>query len=374
MAERLDFNTDSTPYNSVLAAEHLARYAAAARFAKGKRVLDLACGEGYGAAFMKDHGAKTVLGVDISEDAIATAGRLFSRDDVEYRCADALDPNSWNPARRKFDLIACFETIEHVSDPKLLLTVLKQALAPNGTILISCPNDAIENSRGVSNPFHLNSYSLADFQQLATDVLGEADQWLIGTPLTGITVVEADARHLSNTDSSIKQLNNSTPLQHSLLLPVQPEHKVTGDNATFYLGIWRGQMEPMMVGAPWSKSAFLDCWYTLEFLKLELAKANDKVQELCQQVSTNERMLKITDRRLRSQRKIAAFEIDALKARIFKLKQQAPELHRVSYDPRSRAHRLAALYTRSATGSNPAVKFWRLGKALWGAAMRRLLT
>ena len=90
----------------------------------------------------------------------------------------------------------CFETIEHVSSPERLLEILCDLLAPNGILLITCPNDAIEAQRGIENPFHTRVFSLSDFKGSNLRVLGRAEQWLIATPLTGIAILdENDSRH-----------------------------------------------------------------------------------------------------------------------------------------------------------------------------------
>ena len=52
--------------------EHFARYAFAARLARQKRVLDIACGSGYGSAELAKV-ARSVTGIDVSEEAVAHA-------------------------------------------------------------------------------------------------------------------------------------------------------------------------------------------------------------------------------------------------------------------------------------------------------------
>jgi cyclopropane fatty-acyl-phospholipid synthase-like methyltransferase len=63
--------------------EHRHRYLQACSIAQGKVVLDIASGEGYGSAMLAEH-AYQVIGVDISELAVAHAQQRYQRDNLEY--------------------------------------------------------------------------------------------------------------------------------------------------------------------------------------------------------------------------------------------------------------------------------------------------
>ena len=116
--EGLHFGDGICPSNTMDLIEHFGRYAALAKFVKGQRVLDIACGKGYGSWLLKEWGASSVLGLDTSEEAIVAARREFSRDGVDFRVANAGDAVSALPTA-SFDLIACFDTIEHVMSPSV---------------------------------------------------------------------------------------------------------------------------------------------------------------------------------------------------------------------------------------------------------------
>ena len=96
-----------------IAYEHWHRYAFARQFVKDKRVLDAACGEGYGSAVLGTVAA-SVVGVDIDKDAVAEAGRRYGRPPevsfVEESCTALSLPDA------SFDVVVSFETIEHVPD------------------------------------------------------------------------------------------------------------------------------------------------------------------------------------------------------------------------------------------------------------------
>ncbi|MBL8763425.1 MAG: methyltransferase domain-containing protein [Phycisphaerae bacterium] len=132
------------------AAQHYARYEWAAGFLPAHRVLDCACGFGYGSALLRERGASSVLGVDVSDDALRYARAHYARDGIEYRAHDALKLR--DAGIGPFDLIVSLETIEHVADPRALLDVYASLLAPEGVLAVSVPHDAY---LGSTNPYHL---------------------------------------------------------------------------------------------------------------------------------------------------------------------------------------------------------------------------
>lgn len=135
-------------------AEHLARYRLAARLAAGKAVLDAACGEGYGAALLRGAGASAVTAVDI-DSATAAHAR-------EHHGVDALegDVTALPFEEDAFDLVASFETIEHVAEPERALDEFARVLRPDGVLIVSTPNPA-EYSE--DNPYHLRELTLDEF-------------------------------------------------------------------------------------------------------------------------------------------------------------------------------------------------------------------
>lgn len=358
MAERISFLPGAMPYSAMLAAEHIARYTIARPLAAGKRVLDVACGEGYGAALLREGDATGVVGVDISADAIAIARERFARDGITFHVGDALDPAVLAPLG-PFDLITCFETIEHVSDARRLLDNLRDVLAENGTILISCPNDALDTARGIENPFHASTYSFADFKALTMAALGEASQWFLGTPLTGLGIVaEGDARLITRDASMALSLQGAAAPQSSLL-PAQQEHGVSPETATFFMGIWNGTVDTTQVTAPLSRASFIEPW--LEIDRLRLANAEQAIA-----LAHFRELARVSEERVREIRRIAAIEKDTLIAEVTALRY----FHDVAFQ--SRAHRLAAAYIRNATGNTPISRLLRGLRALGGKVIRAL--
>lgn len=133
--------------------EHVHRYALARQLAPGKRVLDIACGEGYGAAIVAP-AASSVLGVDVSEAAIAHArSRYGLLPNLSFRVADA---TAFDPGHERFDLALSFETLEHVEAQDALVAGIAASLAEGGCALISSPDKAVySDATGYQNEFHV---------------------------------------------------------------------------------------------------------------------------------------------------------------------------------------------------------------------------
>ena len=133
--------------------EHWHRYLFARRIVAGKRVLDAACGEGYGSALLAD-AAVEVVGVDIDAASIAHARERYGqRANLTFETGDATALD-FPPGR--FDLIVSFETLEHVAAQEQLLAGFARALTDDGVLIVSSP-DKHEYSEvaGFHNEFHV---------------------------------------------------------------------------------------------------------------------------------------------------------------------------------------------------------------------------
>lgn len=133
---------------------HLRHYQTAKRYVKNKRVLDIACGTGYGSQMLSLAGASMVVGVDISLKAVEYARKHYQVNNVEFVCSDAEQFECIEP----FDVVASFETIEHVPHPDKFLNCLHCLLAPEGNLLLSVP---LGETRHI-DPYHLHAFSQGD--------------------------------------------------------------------------------------------------------------------------------------------------------------------------------------------------------------------
>ncbi len=144
--------------------EHIHRYLLAQQHVKGLKVLDLACGEGYGSWFLSQT-ASNVVGLDISLDAITHAKTKYTQSNLHFCVGSILDiPESIHD---HYDVIICFEALEHVAEQAQLLQQIQKNLKPNGLLMISTPNKPVYSENGTrQNPYHFKELDFFEFEQL----------------------------------------------------------------------------------------------------------------------------------------------------------------------------------------------------------------
>ena len=153
VVERLTL--EAADADTVLSCEHRHRYEFAARLCAGRRVLDLCCGSGYGTAILAAP-ARQVVGVDNDAATIdaaqATIGRTLPN--ASFEVADALAYLAGDLAAR-FDVLVCFEGLEHLHDLDSVLTRLRDHAERGLRIVASVPNGKLF---GEQNPFHVTEF------------------------------------------------------------------------------------------------------------------------------------------------------------------------------------------------------------------------
>ena len=146
--------------------EHFARYAFAARLARGKRVLDAGCGAGYGSAELA-RTAASVIGVDFAAEAVEFASANYTEPNLAFEQGSC---TALPHAAGSFDLIVAFEVIEHLAEWREFLQEARRVLSPDGQFIVSTPNRLYyTESRGVegANPFHVHEF---DFEEFRTEL------------------------------------------------------------------------------------------------------------------------------------------------------------------------------------------------------------
>ncbi|MBT2640069.1 class I SAM-dependent methyltransferase [Bacillus sp. ISL-41] len=153
------------PANALLL-EHLARYQFSSYHLRG-RVLDIACGSGYGSQMLAKLGKKRInelIAVDFDPVTIEYAHKRYNHPLVKYRCEDATDPLL--PQKLgMFDAIISFETLEHLEEERQFLANLYNMLKPGGTLVLSTP---FGKGRGkpCGSPFHVHQLTVDEFNEL----------------------------------------------------------------------------------------------------------------------------------------------------------------------------------------------------------------
>lgn len=142
---------------SDIQADHVYRYQWAASKMGNDRVLDLGSGCGYGSALLADAGARQVNGFDLSAESVAYAREHYSRPAVIWETAD-LDGK---PIGTEADSATAFEIIEHLADPKPLLSRLRVK-----RLFASVPNERVVPYSPETAPFHQRHYTPEQFKDL----------------------------------------------------------------------------------------------------------------------------------------------------------------------------------------------------------------
>jgi ubiquinone/menaquinone biosynthesis C-methylase UbiE len=129
---------------------------AAARLASSDKVLDIGCGEGYGAPILLE-AAQEYVGIDLPEPVVDEARRSFGSDRAKF---SAFDGGQIPYEDAAFDAAVSFQVIEHVPDVPAFLAEARRVIKPTGWVMFTTPNRVLRLGPGESpwNRFHLREY------------------------------------------------------------------------------------------------------------------------------------------------------------------------------------------------------------------------
>jgi SAM-dependent methyltransferase len=206
--------------------DHVARYEFAAKLiGKRKRIIDLACGIGYGSALLADAG-HTVIGIDRSAAAIDYGREHYARRRAALSVGDVMDAAGYEADA--FDAAVCFETIEHLADP---LPMLKALHAVARRLVASVPNETVMPHRG-RTAHHFRHYTKAQFAALLEKAGWQVTSWHgqasydseVEGDIAGRTLIAAASRAPKATDREkpkAKPADLPTP-DHVVILGLGP--------------------------------------------------------------------------------------------------------------------------------------------------------
>lgn len=160
------------PSDSYWYFNHLARYRFALFYTGGKSVLDVGCGEGYGAKELSGC-ARSVIGVDVDETVVRRAQTKYRGSNLNFAVMDCRDLSFPDGL---FDVVVGFELFEHLERAGEMLVELRRVLAVEGVLLLSTPNKEVYPQAGV-NPFHVKEYSLGEFRRALEEVFGNVEMY-----------------------------------------------------------------------------------------------------------------------------------------------------------------------------------------------------
>jgi 2-polyprenyl-3-methyl-5-hydroxy-6-metoxy-1,4-benzoquinol methylase len=152
---------------------HLAVYEWIGARVAGRRVLDMAFGEGYGSEVLS-RSASSVVGVDANPEAYEHARLRYVRQNLRFE--RGLVETYGSPGA--FDAVVFLQTIEHVQDPVAVLSHFRALLAPGGVAYVSTPNLLTLAPPGAvksDNPWHVKEYRAGEFRSLMLSVFDTVD-------------------------------------------------------------------------------------------------------------------------------------------------------------------------------------------------------
>jgi|CXWL01.1.fsa_nt_gi 2-polyprenyl-3-methyl-5-hydroxy-6-metoxy-1,4-benzoquinol methylase len=143
--------------------EHLHRYAIAMDLVHNKKVLDIACGEGYGSRLLAGN-ASHVTGVDINDNIISKAKEKYQKQNLQFLTGTI---ENIPAADKQFEIVVSFETLEHITDHERMISEIKRVLQQGGMLVISTPDKKNYSDRtGYKNPFHVKELYQQEFSAL----------------------------------------------------------------------------------------------------------------------------------------------------------------------------------------------------------------
>jgi len=141
-----------------------------------KIVLDAGCGAGYGSNFLAESGARWVLGIDISPEAIHFAAQNYACRNLTF-CV--MDCTLLGLKSQTFDMVVSLELIEHLTQPNQFLAEVVRVLKPDGLFFMSTPNCKVSSTPGgkTSWPFHKHEFSFDELRALLETYFHEVQIW-----------------------------------------------------------------------------------------------------------------------------------------------------------------------------------------------------
>jgi SAM-dependent methyltransferase len=143
--------------------EHWDRYELACQYAKGKTILDIACGVGRGSYLLATMGeAKSVTACDIQDMAIRYASFRNKHENISFSVQDA----EIYKQPGMFDLVVSFETIEHLKNYEAFLQNIYESLKHKGTFIVSTPVAHVNVDTNPINPYHIQEWGFEKFHEI----------------------------------------------------------------------------------------------------------------------------------------------------------------------------------------------------------------
>ena len=136
------------------------------------KILDLACGTGFGSALLSRAVGVTVIGGDLDPPSLAAAAAELGTESGPHFAA--MDGTRLPLPDRSLDLVLSYETVEHIEQYRDFAGELARILKKSGTLLLSTPNRLLTSPDGViRNPFHTQEFDMPGLGRLLSGHFSE---------------------------------------------------------------------------------------------------------------------------------------------------------------------------------------------------------
>ena len=251
--------------------EHWHRYALARQLSQHCTVLDVACGEGYGAAMVAETASK-VVGVDLSVDVIQHAKNNYGHHANLQFVTASCECLPFSDA--SFDFAISFETIEHIEKQKEFISELTRVLRPDGILILSSPNKRLySDAHDYHNEFHVRELYRNELEELLLEAFPHIF-WL-GQKLLFHSAIWPENRACVTTEYLVSDDRQVTVVNHPSVEPM------------YYIAVC--SRNPSMLPTALNKlSLFSD---SAEMVYQDYAKQTRRVMELDQLLKDREYLI-----------------------------------------------------------------------------------
>jgi len=206
--------------------EHFNRYVFAGNYVDRKTALDIGCGSGYGAYYLSTRNSSSVKGIDLKNKAIKVATSNYSADNLIF------EKQTIEEILKKklyFDVVICFEIIEHLENPIDFIRDCIQILSKKGILLISTPNAEKNLKLKTKNPFHKHEFFQNEFTKLLKSFFNTVEFFCQHEPDTINEKTYQDTKmpvkiETSFLDSDFSVLSDVKKLSNFLLVCKKPKN------------------------------------------------------------------------------------------------------------------------------------------------------
>jgi 2-polyprenyl-3-methyl-5-hydroxy-6-metoxy-1,4-benzoquinol methylase len=247
-SEKLKFTAErmSSHPKSLLYKTSLDRYKFAGKYTAGKNVLDIACGSGYGSAYLAEK-ASSVFGVDVDRETIEYCKHKYLQKNLHFLQIEK--DQMMEEFKNRFDVVVSFETIEHISDYNKFLYILNTYLKNNGILILSTPNN-FRHINPPENRFHVYEFDILELFEILKGIFNGYHIGIFGQGKTTFQRVSRDTREpwiKSLVQKIFKKIYNTDKRTINLLTKIEHLNiykKISGwqKEADFSTGIY--EIEP----------------------------------------------------------------------------------------------------------------------------------